>query len=459
MIIKLNNKPIKIETSNYPSLIEIARKEGYAIPSLCYGGEAKHKSSCMVCAVKNQVTGQIIPSCTTFPAEGMEIETESEDIKQIRILSLELLLADHRADCEAPCKMACPGGLDIAMMNRLYDAGKEAEALEFLRNNLVIPATLCYICNAPCEKICRRNDIDKTVPIREIKKSLVSKTVLENISKPQRNGKKVAVLGSGPAGLSAAYHLSGLGYDTTLFEPQSQALIPYIEAGNVPDEMIRLELDCIRKAGVEMVLSCANPLLDGFEGMISTAHENPAPEWIRLTAKTKQPARLVLEGKKLAEQLHASLSRSINVETDNYPSLHFNSNYSRFTETEKERIKEQNSGYNRKSGCLYCDCEKKNNCKLRIYATEYEIRNIRYAKNHMVETDNYPSLQRQHIQGNMWFEQAKCIRCGLCVYNSQNGFTFKNRGYGMQVVLPEENKVNISESLAEICPTGALYVK
>ena len=60
--------------------------------------------------------------------------------------------------------------------------------------------------------------------------------------------------------------------------------------------------------------------------------------------------------------------------------------------------------------------------------------------------------------GRMWFEPAKCIRCGLCVYNSENGFTFKNRGFGMQVVIPEESKTNVKEELAGLCPTGALYL-
>jgi ferredoxin len=58
----------------------------------------------------------------------------------------------------------------------------------------------------------------------------------------------------------------------------------------------------------------------------------------------------------------------------------------------------------------------------------------------------------------MWCEPAKCIRCGLCVYNSKNGFTFKDRGFGMQVIIPKENKTNVTEKLAELCPTGALYI-
>jgi ferredoxin len=66
-------------------------------------------------------------------------------------------------------------------------------------------------------------------------------------------------------------------------------------------------------------------------------------------------------------------------------------------------------------------------------------------------------MTREHVVGALWFEQAKCIRCGLCIYNSDNGFTFRNRGFGMQVMIPEENKVNVKEELADLCPTGALY--
>ena len=66
-------------------------------------------------------------------------------------------------------------------------------------------------------------------------------------------------------------------------------------------------------------------------------------------------------------------------------------------------------------------------------------------------------MKKEQINGNMWFEPAKCIRCGLCVYNTKNGFTFKDRGFGMEVVLPEENRVNVGQEVVELCPTGAIY--
>jgi NADH dehydrogenase/NADH:ubiquinone oxidoreductase subunit G len=96
-------------------------------------------------------------------------------------------------------------------------------------------------------------------------------------------------------------------------------------------------------------------------------------------------------------------------------------------------------------------CQPKN-CKLRKYANVYKAKWNKYP--------NYSAIKEaepQHIKGNLWFDVTKCIRCGLCVYNSTNGFTFKERGFGMHVVLPEESVNNVDEILWNICPTQALY--
>ena len=164
MQIQINNKDIN--TLPGETVLEAARRIGCAIPSLCYDKEAKHKSSCMVCAVRNIATGQVFPSCTALPTEGMQVDTLGPEVVRARTLSLELLLSDHRADCEGPCNVACPGNMDVAEMNRLYDRGQLSEALAMLRDTLVLPATLCYICPAPCEKICLKGDLGAPVAIR-----------------------------------------------------------------------------------------------------------------------------------------------------------------------------------------------------------------------------------------------------------------------------------------------------
>jgi predicted molibdopterin-dependent oxidoreductase YjgC len=434
MNVRINDKVV--EALEGETLLEIARREGYPIPSLCYAKDAKHKSSCMVCAVRNAITGQIIPACTTLPVEGMQIETDSPEVIRSRTLSLELLLSDHRADCDAPCQVACPGNMDVAAMNRLYDEGKTDEALTLLRDTLVIPATLCYICNAPCEKICRKGDIQAPVQIREIKKKLVAQTNLDKIIPPLvQNGKKIAVTGSDPAALAAAYYLCKQGYAVSLFEPSGEMLIPYIQAENVPPDILGLEMEIFRRMGIKLIHTSESPSPGDFDGIIT-------PQ-----TKVKQPARLVSEGQRLAKELHVSLSVGENMPTVSLKT--FNSAYSRFTDKEKSRLAESPLA---QTHCLYCDCNGKTSCLLRRYATEYGIRNTRYNKGGVRE-----ALNRQLIGENIRFEPAKCIRCGLCVYNSINGFTFKDRGFNMQVVLPEENVNNINEQLTRLCPTSALY--
>ncbi|MDR0295372.1 MAG: (2Fe-2S)-binding protein [Prevotellaceae bacterium] len=197
MKIKINNK--ELEVLEGEKIIEAARRNGIEIPSLCYAANHKHQASCMVCVVKNCETGQIIPSCSTIVTDGMNIDSESNEAKELRCQSLELLLSDHIAVCRPPCK---------------------------------------------------------------------------------------------------------------------------------PKE-----------------------------------------------------------------------------------------------------------------------------CSLHKLATEYRAKWNKYPRYSAVK-----ATSPQHIKGDFWFDVTKCIRCGLCVYNSNDGFTFKDRGFGMQVVLPAESVKNVDESLCNICPTQALYM-
>jgi len=347
MQITINNIPIEVLPDE--TLIEVARRAGHAIPSLCYAKGAQHKSSCMVCAVKNAANGQIIPSCTTRPTEGMQIETDSEEVNLVRSLSLELLLSDHRADCEAPCSMVCPKGLDVERMLQYYDAGEHEMAFQCVVSVIARqPAAeaiqyLCDGCKAPCEKACRRGTVDKAVSIREIIKGL-----------PSSPGLKATP----PEGGHDAARLSSLGGGARL----------------------RAEEDL----------------------------------------KTKEPLKP------------------------------FQSRLGRFTDKEKQRLQATVTAPSR---CLHCACAGRSDCKLRLYATTEGIKRTRYNASSAL-----PAMNKQHVTGNLWFEQAKCIRCGLCVYNSNNGFTFKDRGFGMQVVIPEENRANVNEDLAGLCPTGAIYI-
>ncbi|MCL2042125.1 MAG: 2Fe-2S iron-sulfur cluster-binding protein [Bacteroidales bacterium] len=197
MKIKINTQ--ELDAPEGEKLIEAARRNGIEIPSLCYAAGYQHQASCMVCVVKDCATGQIVPSCSTVVADGMAVDSESDEVKALRRQSLELLLSDHIAACRPPCK---------------------------------------------------------------------------------------------------------------------------------PEQ-----------------------------------------------------------------------------------------------------------------------------CSLRKHALAYSAKWNRYPRYSAIK-----ATQPQHIKDNFWFDVTKCIRCGLCVYNTSDGFTFKNRGFGMEVVLPEESVKNVDESLCEVCPTQALFL-
>ena len=88
-------------------------------------------------------------SAPTEPPKPMAIDTQSEEVLKLRQLSLELLLSDHRADCEAPCSIVCPKGLDVEHLLWLYDAGRLAEARSFLAATFPLDQLGCADCKAP----------------------------------------------------------------------------------------------------------------------------------------------------------------------------------------------------------------------------------------------------------------------------------------------------------------------
>lgn len=99
--------------------------------------------------------------------------------------------------------------------------------------------------------------------------------------------------------------------------------------------------------------------------------------------------------------------------------------------------------------CSPCNPKK---CKFWQYTISFHAKR-KTIQSFSKSSDKFP----QHVKNNLWFDVTKCIKCGLCVYNSNNGFSFQNRGFEMEVVLPKENVLHIDEALWDICPTQSLY--
>ncbi|HZH71514.1 MAG TPA: 2Fe-2S iron-sulfur cluster-binding protein, partial [Mariniphaga sp.] len=104
--LSINNKKIEVEEGL--SVMKAAQQTGVNIPNMCWHDELDHFTSCMLCLVKDKISGRLFPSCSVKVHEGMEVVTDDEEIFEARKTALELLLSEHVGDCEAPCQLGCP---------------------------------------------------------------------------------------------------------------------------------------------------------------------------------------------------------------------------------------------------------------------------------------------------------------------------------------------------------------
>jgi len=160
---------------------------------------------------------------------------------------------------EAPCRAGCPAGVDVPRYCRLIAAGRFDEAIAVISEKVPFPAICGYICHHPCEIKCRLADIMGTpVAIKALKRFAAHcalKGSKQNLNPAPPTGKTVAIIGSGPAGLTAAYHLVKLGHKAAVFEalPQPGGMLRAgIPAYRLPRDILDAEIEDIKKAGVEI---------------------------------------------------------------------------------------------------------------------------------------------------------------------------------------------------------------
>jgi len=159
----------QIDVADGTTLLEAARAMGVEIPTLCHIEGHTPFTSCMVCMVQEKASGRFLPACSAVAEQGWIVETDNDAVRAQRRAALELLLSDHVGDCEAPCRRACPAGLNIPAMIRHIAAGELDAA-----RAVVGDAAACRECQGPCEKVCRRRQVDQAVSIRELIRYVVS---------------------------------------------------------------------------------------------------------------------------------------------------------------------------------------------------------------------------------------------------------------------------------------------
>jgi predicted molibdopterin-dependent oxidoreductase YjgC len=352
--LKIDNKEIIAEEGT--TILGLAQKEGISIPTLCHKDGVEHYTSCMVCMVKDKTTNKYLPSCTALALDGMDIDSSGEDVIALRRKAVELLLSEHRAECEAPCRVVCPGGYNIPLMNRLLAAENYDEAVRLTVSEINTPEILCLNCQGYCENACRRKKVDTPISIRNIK-LFIAKSIpggTKNISESQ----------------------------------QSEELI----------KENRKTLKASRR----------------FASHIGKLEPEEFTHWLKECTNTE-----------------------------------------RFRE-----IPDFNSTTKEAGSCMHCDCRAADDCRLRDIADDLALKDPRG------KIVNSPIQKKINLQTGLVFENAKCIKCGLCVRICEDStdepvLCFINRGFVSIISEPltrefGEVLMKKADECINICPTGAL---
>jgi NADPH-dependent glutamate synthase beta subunit-like oxidoreductase len=158
----------------------------------------------------------------------------------------------------APCRLACPGGIDVPGYLRLIAQGKPGEAYGLILESVPFPGILGRVCVHPCESVCRRGEVNQAISICALKRYAADKAeISEHHDQRQaaETGRKVAIIGAGPAGLTAAYFLRKKGHEVTVLEARDKAggMMRYaIPAFRLPEEVLDREINHILSLGVEL---------------------------------------------------------------------------------------------------------------------------------------------------------------------------------------------------------------
>lgn len=400
-ILKLNIDGRDIETRPGKSVLEASLEAGIYIPHLCYHPDLQSIGGCRLCTVEIEGSVDLTTSCTTAAANGMIVKTNTEKVKRLRRMAMELLLAGHPQACDTcskylncelqslkqyiidsdlrvrtrsrlfpvntrnplflhdpnkcvacgrcvracselrgigilqynrreadiycgtgadlpladagcrfcgacaevcptgaiadkpellreksrkaalvPCRYTCPAEIDVPGYIRYIREKNYPAAKAVIREKVPFPLILGYVCDHPCENVCRRGQVNQPIYIRELKRFASENdkdTVVQAIgNRKPATEKKVAIIGSGPAGLTTAYYLWKQGHEITVFEtlPKAGGMMRYgIPEYHLPRFVLDREIDNLVNLGIEIktnsrVETIDSLFSDGYEAVV-----------------------------------------------------------------------------------------------------------------------------------------------------------------------------------------------
>ena len=247
------------------TILEVCRANGIDVPTLCYEPKLPGFGACRMCVVEIDGDDHPAISCAREAVTGMVVRTQTEEVRRLRRTNLELIFSDHNAYCLPPCQNKCPSHIDIPGFLKANAEGQFRESARIFKRTIPFPSILGRVCPAPCEEHCRRDEVDEAIAIRDSHRyagDAVLASQKDGVEPPlpfetqPKTGKRVAIVGSGPAGMAAAYYLQISGHDTTVFErdPEPGGMLRYgIPEYRLPKkEVLEPEYEAVWRLGAKI---------------------------------------------------------------------------------------------------------------------------------------------------------------------------------------------------------------
>ncbi len=504
-----------VEFDEGQTIMDAARNLGLEIPQICFMNGQPPSATCLVCLVRLEGAPRMVPSCATEAVAGWVVESETPEVHAARKTTVELLMSEHTGDCLAPCTTGCPATMNIPKMIRQIEQNDLRGAALTVLEHLALPLTLSYVCKAPCESACRRRKADQPLGIQLLYRRccedlLFSEGFIPSLG-PLRK-ERVAVVGAGAAGLSAAHYLARCGFGVTVIEAHDQPggkLRSETTEESLPRRVLNGEINVIRRMGAQIqtgvrigtdvsldelraehdaVFIATGGNLEGLEdlpvkagrlvvnrGTLETPIEGVFAGGTLLRPGGHMSVRSAGDGRAVTESIKQYLE---GVPVRGFPRP-YSSHLGKLLENEIERFvacaPSQDERVDPAAGfddgytpdeaheearrCMHCDCRKSGSCQLQdaadiVGANPKLHRGIRPT---FIQYESHPRLV---------FEPGKCIKAGHCIRiaaeaNEELGFAFIGRGYNVKVGVPFEMPLTdaIKDVVGEViaaCPTGAL---
>ncbi len=489
--LKIDGQVIEAETGM--TVLQAARRAGIEIPSLCYHEGVPHQTSCFICAIRVKGNESLQPACALPVTPGLEVEFQTAEVETARRTALELLFSDHAGRCEAPCAVACPASLDIPAFLKAVKEGDVPGALEVLSRRLPLAGVLGTVCAGYCQKACVRRKYDEPLSVQ----CLHGRVARENLEseapwlpeKKSASGKTVAILGSGPVALSAAWFLLQEGHACRLIEEKpltGGVLRQLVQEGLLDEKLLHDEMALIERLGAELL--CGKQASDGCsteercaafdavllaDPLMGKKEEKPSLENLFVASSVVSDEKSVVRAVNAGRTLAVSIAQYLAGQTVTGPDkpLYF---VARDVSEGEERALFALSGAPEAPApvqsdpkveaarCLQCSCVKRDTCKLRHYGARYGVQPQRFkGERRRME----PDLSH----GEVVYDPGKCILCGLCLRVAEaagesRGLSFVGRGFPTRVAVPLggallEGLAQCARDCAAICPTAALSLK